>query len=273
MTFYADPSFFMLLALAMAGAAFLGLREKPIARYGMVASVAFLACLFCKDLPGLAVAALFVATATLSTRWVWRASPNGRFAVAFASSWVPLLSGGAVPDQNSYGVLHHVQGAAGAVRGARRATEELGPPTTCTSCCSSGVHRLHRLLAPIRRRCAQDPCATSTRLWRGHPRFGRARVHLRHSCLAAPLLCADSLGTGPFLAELGVQANGVMYGLYRFRLRGLQPMAMGPATAFESARCATSARRAAVTSRTGTGGTSRCRSSCATVFMRFRASR
>lgn len=30
MTFYADPSFFMLLALAMAGAAFLGLREKPI---------------------------------------------------------------------------------------------------------------------------------------------------------------------------------------------------------------------------------------------------
>ena len=68
MTFYADPSFFMLLALAVAGAAFLGLREKPIARYGMVASVAFLACLFCKDLPGLAVAALFVATATLSTR-------------------------------------------------------------------------------------------------------------------------------------------------------------------------------------------------------------
>ena len=52
MTFYADPSFFMLLALAVAGAAFLGLREKPIARYGMVASVAFLACLFCKDLPG-----------------------------------------------------------------------------------------------------------------------------------------------------------------------------------------------------------------------------
>ena len=40
MTFYADPSFFMLLALAVAGAAFLGLREKPIARYGMVASAA-----------------------------------------------------------------------------------------------------------------------------------------------------------------------------------------------------------------------------------------
>ena len=47
MTFYADPSFFALLALAVAGAAFLGLREKPLARYGMAASVVFLACLFC----------------------------------------------------------------------------------------------------------------------------------------------------------------------------------------------------------------------------------
>lgn len=108
MTFYADPSFFMLLALAVAGAAFLGLREKPIARYGMVASAAFLACLFCKDLPGLAVAALFVATATLSTRWVL-ASPrsNGRFAVAFALILLPLLSAkaGAVFDQNLLGFM------------------------------------------------------------------------------------------------------------------------------------------------------------------------
>ena len=108
MTFYADPSFFMLLALAVAGAAFLGLREKPIARYGMVASVAFLACLFCKDLPGLAVAALFVATATLSTRWVLaRPRSNGRFAVAFALILVPLLSAkaGAVFDQNLLGFM------------------------------------------------------------------------------------------------------------------------------------------------------------------------
>ena len=95
-------------ALAVAGAAFLGLREKPIARYGMVASAAFLACLFCKDLPGLAVAALFVATATLSTRWVL-ASPrsNGRFAVAFALILLPLLSAkaGAVFDQNLLGFM------------------------------------------------------------------------------------------------------------------------------------------------------------------------
>ena len=42
MTFYADPSFFALLALAVAGAAFLGLREKPLARYGRAASVVFL---------------------------------------------------------------------------------------------------------------------------------------------------------------------------------------------------------------------------------------
>ena len=93
MTFYADPSFFALLALAVAGAAFLGLREKPLARYGMAASVVFLACLFCKDLPGLITAAGFVVVAVLSMRWVLAAPrSNLRFAVAFALTLLPLLS-------------------------------------------------------------------------------------------------------------------------------------------------------------------------------------
>ena len=71
---------------------FLGTRRCSCAAASAVASAAFLACLFCKDLPGLAVAALFVATATLSTRWVL-ASPrsNGRFAVAFALILVAAL--------------------------------------------------------------------------------------------------------------------------------------------------------------------------------------
>ena len=108
MTFYADPSFFALLALAVAGAAFLGLREKPLACYGMAASVVFLACLFCKDLPGLIAAAGFVVVAVLSMRWVLAAPrSNLRFAVAFALTLLPLLSAkvGAVFDQNLLGFM------------------------------------------------------------------------------------------------------------------------------------------------------------------------
>lgn len=108
MTFYADPSFFVLLVLAVAGAAFLGLREKPLSRYGMAASVVFLALLFCKNLPGLAVAVGFVVVAVLSTRWVLaKPDSNKRFAVAFALILVPLLSAkaGAVFDQNLLGFM------------------------------------------------------------------------------------------------------------------------------------------------------------------------
>ena len=43
MSFYADPSFFVALAAAVAGAAFLGLREKPLKRYGLAVSVVLLA--------------------------------------------------------------------------------------------------------------------------------------------------------------------------------------------------------------------------------------
>ncbi len=107
MTFYADPSFFALLALAVAGAAFLGLREKPLARYGMAASArSWRACsarTFRVDRR-----AGFVVVAALSTRWVL-ASPrsNKRFAVAFALILAPLLSAkvGAVFDQNLLGFM------------------------------------------------------------------------------------------------------------------------------------------------------------------------
>lgn len=106
MSFYVDPSFFMLLAAAVAGAAFLGLRERPLKRYGLVASAAFLACLFCKDLPGLAVAAGFTVAATLATRWLLASpSSNARFYASVGVVLVPLLSAkvGAVFDQNLLG--------------------------------------------------------------------------------------------------------------------------------------------------------------------------
>ncbi|MCQ4978490.1 hypothetical protein NE583_11020, partial [Veillonella parvula] len=64
----------------------------------------------------------------------------------------------------------------------------------------------------------------------GHPAAsGRARVHLRHSRLAAPLLCADSLGNGAFPRRAGrAGANGVrVRAVPVLRLRGLQPHGHG----------------------------------------------
>lgn len=108
MTFYADPSFFALLAVCVVGAAFLGLREKSLKYYGMAASVVFLACLFCKDIPGLLVAVGFVAVATATSRWLL-AKPDSpmRFAVSMALTLIPLTSAkvGAVFDQNLLGFM------------------------------------------------------------------------------------------------------------------------------------------------------------------------
>lgn len=39
MSFYSDTSFFVLLVPIMCGAAFLGLRERPLGRYGLVVSL------------------------------------------------------------------------------------------------------------------------------------------------------------------------------------------------------------------------------------------
>lgn len=108
MQFYADPSFFLLLAGAVAGAAFFGLREKPLKRYGMVASVAFLVCLFMRDVPELVTAAGFVVLAILVSRWLLKKPESTlRFLVALAVTLIPLLSAkvGAVFDQNLLGFV------------------------------------------------------------------------------------------------------------------------------------------------------------------------
>lgn len=108
MSFYADLSFFALLALAVVGAAFLGLREKPLKHYGMVASLVFLACLFCKDASGLLIAGGFLIVTTLSSRWLLaKPDSKARFYCAIALTLSPLLSAklGAVFDQNLLGFM------------------------------------------------------------------------------------------------------------------------------------------------------------------------
>ena len=62
MSFYADPSFFVLLSVAVVGAAVLGLLEKPLKWYGLVASLFFVALLFMNDVQQLACFVLFLAS-------------------------------------------------------------------------------------------------------------------------------------------------------------------------------------------------------------------
>lgn len=54
MNFYADPAFFLLLVPIVGIAAVLGICEKPLGKYGCVASVVMLALLFSRSLPSLA---------------------------------------------------------------------------------------------------------------------------------------------------------------------------------------------------------------------------
>ena len=62
MSFYADPSFFVLLFVAVVGAVVLGLLEKPLKWYGLVASLFFVALLFMNDVRQLACFVLFLAS-------------------------------------------------------------------------------------------------------------------------------------------------------------------------------------------------------------------
>lgn len=93
MSFYSDTSFFVLLVPIMCGAAFLGLRERPLGRYGLVVSLLMLACLFCKTPVQAAYAACYLAVATVGTQWLLRDPRSGRrFAVSLACVLVPLVA-------------------------------------------------------------------------------------------------------------------------------------------------------------------------------------
>lgn len=108
MSFYADPSFFILLVAAIIPAAILGLAEKPLGRYGAVTSVALIACLFCKTpLEGL-YAAGYLALSCVSIQWLVRKpASRKRFWVALAFALAPLVvyKVSAVFDQSLLGFL------------------------------------------------------------------------------------------------------------------------------------------------------------------------
>ena len=93
MSFYADPSFFVLLAIAVVGAAVGGLLEKNLKWYGLAASIAFVAMLFMGDARQLACCALFVCSAGLGCALLQR-SPKSkwRFRTALALTLYPLVA-------------------------------------------------------------------------------------------------------------------------------------------------------------------------------------
>ena len=246
MTFYADPSFFALLALAVAGAAFLGLREKPLARYGMAASVVFLACLFCKDLPGLIAAAGFVVVAVLSMRWVLAAPrSNLRFAVAFALTLLPLVSAkaGAVFDQNLLGFM----GVSYLTFKALQVMFEVRDGVIKE--CGLFDYLYFLLFFPVftsgpidrSRRFAEDARAVRSRdeyaglLARG---ILLVLVGLVYTFVVAAWLhrfyVPATWGSGPFLTELAAQVQtAYVYGLYLFfDFAGYSLMAMGASYCF-----------------------------------------
>ena len=113
MTFYVDPAFFILLAIAAIPAVVLGMRERPMRRYGFAVSVVFLVLLFSRTLEGLAAFGFFLVWATALTFWAQRlfkeenahAVQLYRIALALAILPLAVYKVGAVFDQNLLGFL------------------------------------------------------------------------------------------------------------------------------------------------------------------------
>lgn len=113
MTFYTDPAFFILLALAAVPAIVLGILEKPLRGYGFAASVVFLLFLFSKDLPSLAAFLFYVVLASATTFAYLKArqredgAPKAAYPIALVLVIAPLViyKIGAVFDQNLLGFL------------------------------------------------------------------------------------------------------------------------------------------------------------------------
>lgn len=246
MSFYADPSFFVALAAAVAGAAFLGLREKPLKRYGLVVSVVLLACLFSKDVAGFTIAAGFVLVAVACMRWL-SADPksNARFYAAVAVTLVPLVSAkaGAVFDQNLLGFM----GVSYITFKALQVLFEIRDGLIERMSLFDYVYFL--LFFPVftsgpidrSRRFAQDADAVRTRdeyaglLARG---ILLLLVGMAYTFVIAVwlhrLYAPTAWGGGPLLAELGAQVQtAYVYGLYLFfDFAGYSLMAMGASYCF-----------------------------------------
>ncbi len=93
MAFYLDPSFFVLLAVAVVGAAWFGLRERSLRTYSLVVSVVFIALLFWGDVAG-GLAFLLFLTLSLVATYVLFARPDSRprFYVGLVLVLLPLVT-------------------------------------------------------------------------------------------------------------------------------------------------------------------------------------
>ena len=113
MSFYTEPAFFVILAVACIPAIVLGLLEKPLKHYGLVASVVFLALLFGRDLEGLAAFGVFLVIALATTFFTLRCFQRedkhavGKYRVALALMLVPIVCAkvSAVFDANLLGFI------------------------------------------------------------------------------------------------------------------------------------------------------------------------
>ena len=93
MSFFSDFSFFFILALLMMGAAYLGLHERSMRRYGLYASIFMLFALFVKTpLEGL-FCCIFLADSLLCANFLWGDPKSARrFHIALALTLVPLVA-------------------------------------------------------------------------------------------------------------------------------------------------------------------------------------
>ena len=108
MTLFADPSFFVLLAVAVAGAAAIGLSGHTLRHYGLAVSVGFLACVFFKTPAQLAALLAFVAVARAAVLFLARdPKDKRRYLIAVASTLAPLVvyKVSAVFDQSIWGFV------------------------------------------------------------------------------------------------------------------------------------------------------------------------
>ena len=92
MTLFADPSFFVLLAAAVAAAAAIGLSGHTLRHYGLAVSVGFLACVFFKTPAQFAALLCFVAVARAAVLFLAR-NPKGRrrYLLSVAATLAPLV--------------------------------------------------------------------------------------------------------------------------------------------------------------------------------------
>ena len=108
MTLFADPSFFVLLAAAVAPAAAIGLSGHTLRHYGLAVSVGFLACVFLKTPAQLAALLGFLAAARASVLFLARnPKDRRRYLVSVAATLAPLVvyKVSAVFDQSLWGFV------------------------------------------------------------------------------------------------------------------------------------------------------------------------